>query len=91
VEDNHRSGPTAAQAVLRYLRARGIPTSEFIMLYSGFVADAGTGLLYERNWLPRGVDAKVEEKNLVAKLTAPLHYCEGPLCKTDFGLMGATA
>ena len=92
VEDNHRGGLTAAEAVLRYLDAKGIPVSPFVRDYiTKFVAPADVGLPYERDWLPRGVDVKVEEKNLMAKLTAPLHYCEGPLCKTDFGLMGATA
>jgi len=86
VEDNHRGGLTAAEAVLRYLDARSIPVSQFMREYiTKFVAPADVGLPYETSWLPRGVDARVEERNLMAKLTAPLHYCEGPLCKMDFG------
>jgi len=85
VEDNHRGGLTAVEAVLKYLDANGISVSEFIRLYAEFVARADVGIPYERNWLPRGVNVEVEEKNLMAKLTAPLHYCEESLCKTDFG------
>jgi len=86
VEDNHRGGLTAAEAVLRYLDAKGIPVSPFVRDYiTKFVAPADVGLPYETRWLPRGVDVRAEERNLMAKLTAPLHYCEGPLCKMDFG------